>query len=335
MTHTITLIPGDGIGPEVTEAVLRDPRRHRRLDRMGAHEAGVARVRAHGTGAAGRAHRLDPPEQGRAEGAGDDADREGSRASTSRCARRWTCTRTCARCGTCPASTSRFDGVDLVIVRENTEDLYAGLEHEVVPGVVESLKIITERASTRIARVRLRLRAAARPQEGHRDPQGEHHEAHRRAVPRLRARRVAGDYPDIEYDELIVDAALHAAGAEPGRSSTCCCCENLYGDIVSDLCAGLVGGLGVVGARTSGRDRGVRGRPRHRARHRRQEPREPDGAAAVRGDDAAAHRRGRRRRSHHARRRRVLAEGRVRTRDLGGTASTLDMDDAIVERLKT
>ena len=75
---------------------------------------------------------------------------EASRASTSGCERRSTCTRTCAPSGICPAC-RRASGVDLVIVRENTEDLYAGLEHEVVPGVVESLKIITERASTRIA----------------------------------------------------------------------------------------------------------------------------------------------------------------------------------------
>ena len=86
-----------------------------------------------------------------------------------------------------PSVPSRFQGVDLVIVRENTEDLYAGLEHTVVPGVVESLKIITEKASTRIARVRLRARAAARPQAGDGRAQGQHHEAQRRAVPRVRA----------------------------------------------------------------------------------------------------------------------------------------------------
>ncbi len=90
-----------------------------------------------------------------------------------------------------PGIDARFQGVDLVIVRENTEDLYAGLEHEVVPGVVESLKIITEKASTRIAQFAFQHARRARAQEGHVDPQGEHHEAERRAVPRQRAARGA------------------------------------------------------------------------------------------------------------------------------------------------
>ena len=90
-----------------------------------------------------------------------------------------------------PGVPSRFTDVDLVIVRENTEDLYSGLEHEIVPGVVESLKIITEKASTRIARFAFEHARDERPQAGHRDPQGQHHEAQRRAVPRLRAEGLA------------------------------------------------------------------------------------------------------------------------------------------------
>ena len=83
-----------------------------------------------------------------------------------------------------PGVASRFSDVDLVIVRENTEDLYAGLEHEVVPGVVESLKIITEQASTRIAQFAFEHARDERPQARDRDPQGQHHEAQRRPVPR-------------------------------------------------------------------------------------------------------------------------------------------------------
>ena len=90
-----------------------------------------------------------------------------------------------------PGVNSRFTDVDLVIVRENTEDLYAGLEHEVVPGVVESLKIITERASTRIAQFAFEPRRGERAQAGHGDPQGQHHEARRRPVPREHAQGVA------------------------------------------------------------------------------------------------------------------------------------------------
>ena len=106
MTHTITLIPGDGIGPEVTDAVVRILNAVRRLDRLGAARRRHRRVRADRPDAAGRTARFDSPQQGRAQGTGDDADRRrGSPASTSACARRSICTRTCGRCGTCPAST--------------------------------------------------------------------------------------------------------------------------------------------------------------------------------------------------------------------------------------
>ena len=110
---------------------------------------------------------------------------------------------------------ARFEGVDLVIVRENTEDLYAGLEHEVVPGVVESLKIITERASTRIARFAFEYARAARAQAGDGDPQGEHHEAQRRAVPRLRPHASRASTPTSTYDERIVDAACMQLVMQP------------------------------------------------------------------------------------------------------------------------
>ena len=152
-----------------------------------------------------------------------------------------------------PSVPSRFDGVDLVIVRENTEDLYAGLEHTVVPGVVESLKIITDGGLDAHRRVRLRARPAPRPQAGHRRAQGQHHEAQRRPVPRLRPQGRRRDYPDIEFDERIVDAACMQLVMHPERLDVLLL-PNLYGDIVSDLCAGLVGGLGVVPAANLGAD---------------------------------------------------------------------------------
>ncbi len=144
-----------------------------------------------------------------------------------------------------PGVATRFENVDLVIVRENTEDLYAGLEHEVVPGVVESLKIITEEASTRIAefafeyaRANGRKRVTA---------------VHKANIMKLSdglfldcARNVSRGYPDIEYDERIVDAACMQLVMKPETVRRARCMPNLYGDIVSDLCAGLVGGLGVV-----------------------------------------------------------------------------------------
>ena len=143
-----------------------------------------------------------------------------------------------------PGVKSRYEGVDLVIVRENTEDLYAGLEHEVVPGVVESIKIITERASTRIGRFAFeyarrhgRKKVAA---------------VHKANIMKLSdglflncIRKVSQEFEGIEYREVIVDNACMQLVLNPGQFEVMVM-PNLYGDVVSDLCAGLVGGLGLV-----------------------------------------------------------------------------------------
>jgi isocitrate dehydrogenase (NAD+) len=143
-----------------------------------------------------------------------------------------------------PSLPSRYSGVDLVIVRENTEDLYSGLEHVVVPGVVESLKIITEVASTRIAKYAFEY---AR-RHGRRRVTA----IHKANIMKLSDglflecfRRVAEDYPDIQADDRIVDAACMRLVMSP-ETLDVLLLENLYGDIVSDLAAGLVGGLGLV-----------------------------------------------------------------------------------------
>jgi len=143
-----------------------------------------------------------------------------------------------------PNVASRFSGVDLVVVRENTEDLYAGLEHTVVPGVVESLKIITEAASTRIARFGFEYARA----HGRRRVTAVHKANIMKLSDGLFLRsvqRVAEDFPDIVYDERIVDAACMDLVLKPERYDVLLL-PNLYGDIVSDLAAGLVGGLGLV-----------------------------------------------------------------------------------------
>jgi isocitrate dehydrogenase (NAD+) len=151
-----------------------------------------------------------------------------------------------------PEIESRFRNVDLVVIRENTEDLYAGLEHVVVPGVVESLKIITEAASTRIARYAFEY---AR-QHGRRRVTA----VHKANIMKLSDglfldcfRRVAEDYPDIQADDRIVDAACMRLVMNPELFDVLLS-ENLYGDIVSDLAAGLVGGLGVVPGANLGPD---------------------------------------------------------------------------------
>ena len=151
-----------------------------------------------------------------------------------------------------PAVPSRFDGVDLVVVRENTEDLYSGLEHTVVPGVVESLKIITEVASTRIARFAFEY---AR-REGRRKVTA----VHKANIMKLSDglfldcfRRVAADYPDIVADDRIVDSTCMRLVMNPEVFDVLLL-ENLYGDIVSDLAAGLVGGLGLVPGANLGKE---------------------------------------------------------------------------------
>ena len=143
-----------------------------------------------------------------------------------------------------PGVKSRFEGVDLVIVRENTEDLYAGLEHEVVPGVVESLKIITERASTRIGRFAFEY---AR-RHGRKKVAAVHKANIMKQSDGLflnSVRKVSQEFAGIEYREVIVDNACMQLVLNPNQFEVMVM-PNLYGDVVSDLCAGLVGGLGLV-----------------------------------------------------------------------------------------
>jgi isocitrate dehydrogenase (NAD+) len=143
-----------------------------------------------------------------------------------------------------PGVKSHFANVDLILVRENTEDLYSGLEHEVVPGVVESLKIITERASTRIAKFAFEYAT--------RHGRKKIHAIHKANIMKLSdglflrsVRAVAAQFPAIEYQELIVDNACMQIVMDPLQFDVLLL-PNLYGDVMSDLAAGLVGGLGVV-----------------------------------------------------------------------------------------
>jgi isocitrate dehydrogenase (NAD+) len=143
-----------------------------------------------------------------------------------------------------PGVKSHFENVNLILVRENTEDLYSGLEHEVVPGVVESLKIITERASTRIAKFAFEY--------AKRHGRKKIHAIHKANIMKLSdglflrsVRAVAEQFPQIEYKELIVDNACMQMVMDPMQFDMLLL-PNLYGDVMSDLAAGLVGGLGVV-----------------------------------------------------------------------------------------
>jgi isocitrate dehydrogenase (NAD+) len=233
-----------------------------------------------------------------------------------------------------PGAPARFSGIDLVIVRENTEDLYAGLEHEVVPGVVESLKIITEKASTRIAKFAFEH---ARRHRRHKVTA-----IHKANIMKLgdglfleSVRAVSRQYVDIKYDEKIVDAACMHLVLNPGQFDVLVM-PNLYGDIVSDLCAGLVGGLGVVGAANLGTEiavfEAVHGSAPDIAGKNYANPTAlllsallmlrhiDEGQAADRIGAALG---------------RVLEGGAAKTRDLGGTASTFEFADAVCRALQT
>ena len=143
-----------------------------------------------------------------------------------------------------PHIPTRYPDVDLIIVRENTEGLYSGIEHEVVPGVVESLKIITEKASTRIARFAFEY--------ARKNQRKKMHAIHKANIMKLSdglflrcSRNVAKEYPEINYAEHIVDNTCMQLVMNPYQYDMLLM-ENLYGDIISDLCAAFVGGLGLV-----------------------------------------------------------------------------------------
>jgi len=328
MTHTITLVPGDGIGPEVTEAVVRILAASGVSIDWERHDAGVLAVERGGVPLP--VELLDSIRRNRVAlkgpvttpiGTGFTSVNVGLRKALDLFANLrpvWNL----------PGIDSRFQGIDMIIVRENTEDLYAGLEHEVVPGVVESLKIITEKASTRIGRFAFEY---AR-KHGRKKVTS----IHKANIMKLSdglfigsVRAVAREYPDIAYDEKIVDAACMHLVMKPEQFDVLVM-PNLYGDIVSDLCAGLVGGLGVVGAANLGSEVGVfeavHGSAPDIAGKNYANPTAlllsavlmlrhiDEGAAATRIMSALNT---------------VLESGNARTRDLGGTTSTFAFADAV------
>lgn len=233
-----------------------------------------------------------------------------------------------------PGLKTRFQDVpiDMVIFRENTEDLYSGLEHEVVTDVVESLKVITAKASLRIARSTFEY---AR-KEGRKKVTA----IHKANIMKMSdglflrcCREVAADYPEIEYTELIVDNACMQLVMRP-ETFDLLVLPNLYGDIVSDLAAGLVGGLGIVpGANLGEHDaifEAVHGSAPDIAGKGFANPTALMQSAALMlahlGERAAA-------RGLQAAIEAVYAEGRYLTRDVGGTASTVEFTGAIVDKL--
>jgi isocitrate dehydrogenase (NAD+) len=244
MKHTITLIPGDGIGPEVSAAVVRI------IEAAGVdiswetHYAGAQALEKFGDTLPEEL--LESIKRNKLAlkgpittpvGKGFTSVNVGLRKALDLYAN-------LRPVRALPNVPSRYPELDLVVVRENTEDLYSGIEHVVVPGVVESIKIITEKASTRIARFAFDY--------ARRENRKKVTAVHKANIMKLSDglflecfRNVAKHYPEIEADDKIVDNACMQLVMRPEQFDIMLL-ENLYGDIVSDLCAGLIGGLGLV-----------------------------------------------------------------------------------------
>jgi isocitrate dehydrogenase (NAD+) len=232
-----------------------------------------------------------------------------------------------------PNVPSRYPELDLVVVRENTEDLYSGIEHVVVPGVVESIKIITEKASTRVSRFAFDY---AR-REGRKKVTA----VHKANIMKLSDglfldcfRNVARDYAEIEADDKIVDNACMQLVMRPEQFDIMLL-ENLYGDIVSDLCAGLIGGLGLVPGANIGEQGAV-----FEAVHGSA----PDIAGQGIANPTALLQSGILMLRHLGEREaaqrlesamlKVFEEGKVRTRDIGGEAKTMEFAEAIINAMQ-
>jgi len=231
-----------------------------------------------------------------------------------------------------PNVKTRYENIDLVVVRENTESLYTGLEHIVVPGVVESLKIISEKASTRIAKYAFDY--------ARKNGRKKVTAVHKANIMKLSdglfldcCRKVSRDNPEVTYEEVIVDNMCMQLVRNPERYDVLLM-ENLYGDIISDLCAGLVGGLGVVpganiGERTAVFE-AVHGTAPDIAGKGLANPTALMMSAVMMlewlGLPEASRRFDKALLS-------VYSEGRVRTADLGGPATTKDFTDAVIAGL--
>jgi len=333
--HTIVLIPGDGIGPEVTAAARRV------LEAAGlsvewivspagasALEQGLENVLPERTVAAIQAHKI------ALKGPVTTPVGKGFKSVNVQLRQKLNLYAAVRPVRNLPGVKTRYEGVDMVIVRENTEGLYSGIENEIVPGVVTSLKVASEKACTRIARYAFRYAT-----KRHRQKITVFHKAN---IMKLSdglflncSRKIyEEEYPNIEYDEVIIDAGCMKLVQDPTKMDVLLM-ENLYGDLVSDLCAGLVGGLGVVPGSNIGEEAAV-----FEAVHGSA----PDIAGKGWANPLAIIMSGvmmlnhiheeaigaRIKTAYDA----VLAEGKSLTRDLGGSAGTDQFADAVIAKLK-
>ena len=335
MRHKVTLLPGEGIGPEVSAAVRRI------LDAAGLQiDWEVVEARAENTdmsttkGQVLNSAAIESVRRNRVALKGPMATAIAGGAPSVNVALRKSLNlyANLRPVKNLPGVKSHFDNVDVVIVRENTEDLYSGLEHEVVPGVVESLKIITEKASTRIAKFAFEY--------ARRTSRKKIHAIHKANIMKLgdglflkSVRAVAELYKDVDYKELIVDNACMQIVIDPEQFDILLL-PNLYGDVMSDLAAGLVGGLGVVPSGNIGEEgaifEAVHGTAPDIAGKGVANPTALLMSAILLLNHIGE--------SHGSQRIeqalwKVYREGKHLTRDLGGSASTQQFTDAVIAAL--
>jgi isocitrate dehydrogenase (NAD+) len=331
--RTVTLIPGDGIGPEVGDATVRVLEALKVPLTFERAEAGSEVVNKYGTNLPPAT--IDAVMRTGVALKGPTGTLVGTGLASANVALRKALDlyASVRPVRSIPGLKTRYENVDLTVMRENTEDLYAGLEHIVVPGVVESLKIITEKASTRIARYAFEYAKG----NGRKKVTA----VHKANIMKLSdglfldcCRKVAREYEGITYEEVIVDNMCLQLVRNPERFDVLLM-ENLYGDILSDLCAGLVGGLGVVGGANFGERvalfEAVHGTAPDLAGKGLANPTAlmmsavmmlrflelPE--AAERFEKALL---------------RIFAEGKVRTADLGGTSTCRQFTDAVITALE-
>jgi len=332
LTHTVTLIPGDGIGPEIAAAVqkvLAAAGAPVQWDLQPLNESILTETKGVPPAAV-----LDSIRRNRVALKGPLTTPIGAGYTSLNLVLRKTFDlyANVRPAKTHPGVRSRYDNVDIIVVRENTEGEYSGLEHEVVPGVVESLKVITRKASDRIARYAFELARAQKRKKVT--------SVHKANIMKKSdglflecCRAMAKQFPEIVYDEMIVDNTCMQLVVRPERFDVMVL-PNLYGDIVSDLCAGLVGGLGVAPSGNIGEQgaifEAVHGSAPDIAGKGLANPTalllsavmllrhlgEMDIATRVEGAVQ-----------------KVLREGKYVTGDLGGKAGTMEMTDAIIGAL--
>ncbi len=332
MKHTITLIPGDGIGPEVSAAVVRIIEAAGVEVQWETHYAGAQALEKFGNTLPDDL--LQSITRNKVALKGPITTPVGKGFTSVNVGLRKTLDlyANLRPVRALPNVPCRYPELDLVVVRENTESLYAGLEHVVVPGVVESIKIITEKASTRIARFAFEY---AR-REGRKKVTA----IHKANIMKLSDglflecfRNVSADYPEITADDKIVDNACMQLVMRPEQFDIMLL-ENLYGDIVSDLCAGLVGGLGLVPGANIGElgaiFEAVHGSAPDIAGQGIANPTAllQSGILMLRylGERDAADK-------VETAMLKVFVDGKFRTRDIGGASSTYEFADAIINTM--